>query len=370
MTSSYDYDLIVIGAGIAGMVSAVTACGIGKRVAVVEKHKLGGNCTNTTCIPSKALIRLGHAGHELRRLSKQGLLVAGAQEFQKRNIMPHINRIVERAYAKDLPETFEAMGIRIFSGVASFLDPHRIAVGDQTISAAKFIIAAGTSPLVPAIPGLKSVDYLTNETLYNLKELPDSLIILGGGVDGLEYACAFGRLGVKTIVVEASPRLLPAADAELVRTLSGVLKEDGIRLLAGAPALSVRNKADKMVVSCRGAEGQTLDIEAQALLVAVGRKPDLEALSLEQAGVAFTARGIVTDRKLRTSAPHIYACGDIAGPFQLATTAEKQAIVAATNAFIPLKRTVDYRNNIFVVFTEPALAWVGLTEAEARKRYD
>ena len=159
------------------------------------------------------------------------------------------------------------------------------------------------------------MDYLTNETLYNLKELPGSLIILGGGVDGLEYASAFGRLGVKTIVVEASPRLLPAADAELVRTLTGVLKEDGIRLIAGTQALSVRNQGGKIVVSCRGAEGQTLDVEAQKLLVAVGRKPDLEALSLEKAGIAFTARGIVTDRKLRTSAPHIYACGDIAGPF-------------------------------------------------------
>ena len=369
MTSSYDYDLIVIGAGIAGMVSAVTACGLGKRVAVVEKNKLGGNCTNTTCIPSKALIRLGHAGNELSRLSRLGLVMDGVQNFRKRNIMPHINRIVERAYAKDLPETFEAMGIRIFSGVASFLDPHRIAFGDQTISAAKFILAAGTSPLVPAIPCLESVDYLTNETLYNLKELPGSLIILGGGVDGLEYASAFGRLGVKTIVVEASPRLLPAADAELVRTLTGVLKEDGIRLIAGTQALSVRNQGGKIVVSCRGAEGQTLDVEAQKLLVAVGRKPDLEALSLEKAGIAFTARGIVTDRKLRTSAPHIYACGDIAGPFQLATTAETQAIVAATNAFIPLKRKVDYRNNIFVVFTEPPLAWIGLTEADARKRY-
>ncbi len=369
MTSSYDYDLIVVGAGIAGMVSAVTACGLGKRVAVVEKHKLGGNCTNTTCIPSKALIRLGHAGNQLSRLSKQGLLVDRAQEFQKRNIMPHINRIVERAYAKDLPETFEAMGIRIFSGVASFLDPHCIAVGGQTISAAKFILATGTSPLVLEIPGLGSVDYLTNESLYDLTELPRSLIILGGGVDGLEYASAFGRLGVETTVVEASPRLIPAADAELVRILTAVLKEDGIRIMTGTHASSVSTRSGNIVVCCRRADAKTLDIGAQKLLVAVGRRPDMEALSLEKAGVHFTARGIVTDRKLRTSAPHIYACGDIAGPFQLATTAETQAIVAATNAFIPLKRAVNYRNNIFVVFTEPPLAWVGLTEADARKRY-
>lgn len=369
MTSSPDYDLIVVGAGIAGMVSAVTACGLGKRVAVIEKHKLGGNCTNTTCIPSKTLIRLGHAGHQLSRLSRQGLLADGAHDFQNRNIMPHIHRIVERAYAKDLPETFEAMGIRIFSGTASFLDPHRIAVGDQTLSAAAFILATGTSPLVPKIPGLESVDYLTNETLYDLTELPRSLIILGGGVDGLEYACAFGRLGVETTVVEASPRLIPAADAELVRTLTGVLKEDGIRIMTATHALSVSIQAGNIVVNCRSAEGKTLEIVAEKLLVAVGRKPDLEALRLDKAGVAFTARGIVTDRKLRTSAPHIYACGDIAGPFQLATTAETQAIVAATNALLPFKRAVNYRNNVFVVFTEPPLAWIGLTEAEARKRY-
>ena len=369
MNPSYDYDLIVIGAGIGGMVCAVTANGLGKRVAVVEKNRVGGNCTNTTCVPSKALIRLGHLNHGLTHLSRLGLLAHDAEKLAGRNIMPHIRGIVGRAYEKDLPETFEAIGIRMISGKASFVDPHHIAVDGKIISAAKFIIATGTSPLIPDIPGLKTIDYLTNETLYALTDLPGSLIILGGGVDGLEYAAAFGRLGVETTVVEMATHLVPQADRELANQLLRALRADGIRLLTGAKAVNLENRSGKVVLTYQQAERPCEEIAADRVLVAVGRKPDLKELDLEKAGVKYNDRGILADRKLRTSAPDIYACGDIAGPFQLATTAETQAIVAATNAFLPVKRSVDYANNVYVIFTEPPLAWIGLTEEQAHERY-
>ena len=369
MKRIYDYDLIVIGAGIAGMVSAVTANSLGKRVAVVEKSRVGGNCTNLTCIPSKALIRLGHVSRDMAHLERLGLLTLPDGGLDRTRVMAHIRGIVRTAYEKDLPETFERIGIGMISAPAAFIDGHRIQAGGQTLSARKFIIAAGTSPFIPEIPGLADIDYLTNESLYKLDDLPRSLIILGGGVDGLEYASAFGRLGVETTVVEMAPRLLPMADGEVVNHLLEALRSEGIRLLSGTKAVALADRQGKVALTIESQSGAQEDILVERVLVAVGRKPDLEGLCLENAGVEYNARGIVTNRWLRTTASHIYACGDIAGPYQLATTAEAQGIVAATNACLPVKQSADYRNNVYVIFTEPTLAWVGLTEGEARAKY-
>lgn len=369
MKRGYDYDLIVIGAGIAGMVSAVTAVSLGKRVAVVEKSRVGGNCTNLTCIPSKALIRLGHVSRDMAHLERLGLLTLPDGGLDRTRVMTHIRGIVRTAYEKDLPETFERIGIRMISAPAAFVDAHRIQAGGEFLSARKFIIAAGTSPFIPEIPGLAGIDYLTNESLYKLDDLPRSLIILGGGVDGLEYASAFGRLGVETTVVEMTPRLLPMADGELVDHLLEALRSEGIRLLSGTKAVALADRQGPVALTIERQGGAQEEIHAERVLVAVGRKPDLEGLCLEKASVEYNARGIVVDRWLRTTASHIYACGDIAGPHQLATTAEAQGIAAATNACLPVKRSVDYRNNVYVIFTEPTLAWVGLTEGEARAKH-
>jgi len=369
MKRDRDFDLIVIGAGIAGMVSAVTAVSLGKSVAVVEKSRVGGNCTNLTCIPSKALIRLGHTSRDMAHLERLGLLTLPDGGPDRTRVMAHIRGIVRKAYEKDLPETFERIGISMISAQAAFVDAHRIQAGGRTLSARKFIIAAGTSPFIPEIPGLAGIDYLTNESLYKLDDLPRSLIILGGGVDGLEYASAFGRLGVETTVVEMAPHLLPMADGEVVNHLLEALRSEGIRLLSGTKAVALAARQGKVALTIERQGGAQEEILGERVLVAVGRKPDLEGLSLENAGVEYNARGIVVDNKLKTSAPHIYACGDIAGPYQLATTAEAQGIVAATNASLPVKRSVDYRNNVYVIFTEPTLAWVGLTEGAARAKH-
>ena len=367
--SVYDYDVIVIGAGIAGMVSAVTASALGKRVAVVEKSKVGGNCTNSTCIPSKALIRLSHLSRDMTRLNRWGLSSAPAGGLVGRMIMPHIRGIVQKAYEKDLPETFERIGINMISATASFVDSYRIEVNGGTLSARNFIIATGTAPFIPPIAGLERIDFLTNETLYQLDELPGSLIILGGGVDGLEYASAFGRLKVETTVVEMATRLLPMADEELVDHLLQALQAEGIRLMSGTKAVSVSKTHDRIALKIQRGNGLHEEILADKILVAVGRKPDLAGLALENAGVRYNARGIITNSKLQTSIPHIFACGDIAGPYQLASTAEAQGIVAATNAVLPVKRSVDYRNNVYVIFTEPPLAFLGLTEDQAREKH-
>ncbi|MGO9736859.1 MAG: FAD-dependent oxidoreductase [Desulfomonilaceae bacterium] len=369
MARVYDYDLIVIGAGIAGFVSAVTASGIGKKVAVIEKRKVGGNCTNFTCVPSKALIRLSHLNRDIVHADHLGLWSGPAPRVNGRKVMAHVRSIVQKAYEKDLPETFEKIGINIIFGVASFVDQHSVKIDGQILSAEKFVIASGTQPVIPPIDGLQDVEYLTNENLYELDDLPESIIILGGGVDGLEYASAFGRLGVKTTVVEMGGKLLPMAERELINILIRTLGADGIRLLTGTKAVRLFNEQRKVALKYEQGRGNYGEIQADRVLVAIGRKPDLEELSLENAGVDYTPRSIITNNKLQTSAANIYACGDIAGPYQLASMAEYQGIIAATNAFSPFKQKVDYQNNVYVIFTEPPLAYIGLTEEQALKIY-
>lgn len=369
MSGKYDYDVVVIGAGIGGFVSAVTANSLGKRVAIVEKRKVGGNCTNFTCIPSKALIRAGHARNDAGHLHRMGLGELSFYNIDTGNVMNRIRSVIDKAYRKDLPETFREIGIDVLPGTAEFADPNRIVHDCRVVSAGKFIIAVGTCPLVPPIPGLAELDYLTNENLYELDVLPKSLTILGGGVDGLEYASAFVRLGVETTVVEMATRLLPMVDRELVNHLLHALQEEGVRLLVGAKAEGFSRDGDGVVLAYQHGNGQKGTVRSDRVLVSIGRRPDLEGLSLEKAGVKSNPRGIIADNTLRTSAPNIYACGDIVGPYQLASAAEYQGMIAGANAVLPVKKRVDYRNNVYVIFTEPQIGYLGLTEEEARRKY-
>jgi anti-anti-sigma factor len=369
MQKSFDFDVVVIGAGIAGFVASVTAAGLGKRVALVEKRKLGGNCANFTCIPSKALIRAGHANRLVTRLHELGLQTASPTTINTDGVMERVRSVIQQVYEKDLPETFEEIGMRIITGAAQFLDNHHISVDERTISAGTFIIATGTLPLVPPIPGLDKINYLTNETVFDLTTLPQSMIILGGGVDGIEFASAFGRLGVDITVVEMSNRLLPAAERDLVELLVETLRDENITIMNGTKAVSFSDSQGKVVLTVQRGNLPQENIQADTVLITIGRRLTLEELSLDKAGVEYTRRNIVTDQKLQTTAPNIYACGDVVGPYQLASMAEYQGIIAATNAILPFKKKVQYENSVFVTFTEPTLAQMGLTEEQARDKY-
>ena len=367
MGGSYDYDVMVIGAGIAGFVSAVTVNSLGRRVAIVEKRKLGGNCTNFTCIPSKTLIRLSHVSREMSALDPFRGQDVPAIMLSNPRVMDRIRSVTDRVFAKDLPETFEKIGIPILEGTAQFIDRNHIDVNGRRFSSRKFIIAVGTRPLVLPIPGLRDIDYLTNENLYELETLPRSILILGGGVDGFEYASAFGRLGVRTTVVEMTARLMPTVDREIVNTLLRILRADGIRFLTGAKAVNVSREKEGVVLTYEQGEGKYGEVKAERVLVTIGRKPDIDQLMLEKAGIAYNQRGIQADASLRTTAPNIYACGDIVGPYQLASMAEYQGILAANNAVLPFKRKVNYDNNVYVTFTDPPFAQIGLTEEQAHR---
>ncbi|UCG82013.1 MAG: FAD-dependent oxidoreductase, partial [Dehalococcoidia bacterium] len=365
----YDYDVLVIGAGIAGFAASVTANGLGKRVGIIENRKFGGNCTSYTCLPSKAIIRSAHIAHAINNLDHFGLQFREPATLATDKIMARVRSVVQKAYEKDLPETFERIGIRVLFGTPEFVDNHHLSLNDQVISAAKFIIATGTRPLIPPIEGIEQVDYLTNELVLEIRELPRSLIILGGGIDGLEYASAFGRLGVEVTIVEMATRLLPMVEKELADSLIKYLESDGIRVLAGTKALRFSRAEKRTILRVERTNPDVNQLEADAVLVTIGRRANVDGLSLEKAGVKYGPKGIITDIKLRTSAPNIYACGDVVGPYQLASTGEYQGILAATNAVLPIKKGVDYSNAVFVIFTEPSLAYLGLTEEQARQKY-
>jgi len=362
-----DYDLVVIGVGIAGMAAAMTAIGLGKKVALVERAQLGGNCASLTCIPSKALVRAGHAMSQLHTLKDFGIQIDSDQKNSD-GVMARIRSVVEEIAQKDSPETFEAIGVRVIQGEAAFLDNRRIKVNGQEISAEKCIIATGTRPLIPPIEGLNTIPYLTNETVYQIDKLPESLIILGGGIDGLEFASAFGHLGVAVTVVEMAPQLLGTMDRELADELLEQLKKNNVRILSGTKALTFSKEKNNIILTIQSDESHYGEVQAEAVLLTIGRKANLEPLALENAGVNVNPKGIIADDRLRTSASNIYACGDIVGPYQLAHTAEYQGIVAGTNAILPIKRKVNYRNMASVIFTEPPLASVGLTEHQAREQ--
>ena len=367
--SKYDYDVLVIGGGIGGFASALTANALGKKVAIVEKARLGGNCTWYTCIPSKALVKAGNICHQLQSIKDFGLETKTPIEFNTDGVMAHVRSVVDKVHNIDRPETFARVGIEVISGRAEFVDRRRLRVGDSIISARNTIIATGSRPFVPRIEGIEDIPYLTNETVFNLNTLPRSMIILGGGLAGIEFCSAFVRLGVEITVVEPAERILAREDRELVGLLRKQLESVGARILTNHKPLKFSHSKGKIILTVEDSEAKTKRLEADSVLVATGRRLNLEKLGLEKAGIKYEPRGIVTTRRLQTTARNIYACGDAVGPYQFATMAEYQGIIAAQNAILPFKKSVDYRNVVWVIFTDPELGHSGMTEDEARRKF-
>jgi len=369
--SRYDHDLVVIGVGSGGLSAASLGVNLGKKVAVVEKRRIGGDCTWYGCVPSKALIRSGALAHELSRIRDYGLQTEGPTVLNTDRVMEHVRSVRHRIYQGETPEVLEEKGISVYLGAPEFLDPHRIRVGDRTLSSRSFILSTGSSPLIPPVKGMDDVSYLTNETLFDLDALPRSMIILGGGPIGTEMASALNRLGVEITVVQRDERILPRDDRELVEILQDSLIEEGVKILTGTEAVECSGDGAEISLIVRNPSGQTSVLKADSLLVATGRSPNVQGLALEKAGVEYSERGIRTDRSLRTTAANIYACGDVIGSYKFSHIAEYHASIAVPNALLPLplKRKVDYENIVWSTFTEPELAHAGLTEEEARQRY-
>ncbi len=358
----HDYDVCVIGLGPAGMAVSVMAAEMGLRVVGIEKRSLGGECMSVGCIPSKALLKMAHARHLVSRLPDYALsaVPAPAPTDTFGRIADHLRYIDE----KKTRAMFEKVHLVLREGPATFVDPHTVTVAGKPYSAKRVFLCVGSRPAVPPIPGLGGVEYLTNDNLFSIDKIPESLVIIGGGAIGCEMAQAFRRLGSRVSIVHMDEHLLPHGDWEAGRVLEGVFAAEGIEVLNGRKIGEVASSGGSITV--RTNVGETL--RGERLLVAAGRRFDFSELGLDRAGVEFSDRGIRVDTSLRTTARHIYAPGDANGVQFLSHAAMHQGMLALINSFLPRPFRRNFRSYVvpWTVFTEPQVAHVGWLERDLK----
>jgi pyruvate/2-oxoglutarate dehydrogenase complex dihydrolipoamide dehydrogenase (E3) component/uncharacterized membrane protein YdjX (TVP38/TMEM64 family) len=362
----FERNLVVIGAGSAGLVAAYIAAAVRAKVTLIERERMGGDCLNTGCVPSKALIKTAKVLSQIKRARNYGLKNASA-DFDFAEVMDRVQRVIRTIEPHDSVERYTQLGVECIRGEARITSPWTVEVAGRTLSTRAIVIAAGAEPFIPPIAGIESMDCLTSETVWQLRELPRRLLVLGGGPIGCELAQAFARLGSKVAQVEMLPRLLPREDPEFSDMVAQRMRADGVDVLTGHKAKQfLRENGKKILVCENGAR-----IEFDALLCAVGRVARTKGYGLEELGITISkARTVDTNEFLQTAYPNIYACGDVAGPYQFTHTASHQAWYASVNAlFAPLKRfRADYSVIPWATFTDPEVARVGLNETEARER--
>ena len=364
-----EYDVIVIGAGGAGSNAATTAASMGKRIALIERDKLGGTCLNYGCDPTKTLLHTAHMLYHARHAAALGLRIPHA-DADWRAVQAHV-RQVQKTIRGGTPEQaragITAQGIDLFMGEATFTSPHEIRVNGETLRGERFVIATGTVPFIPDIEGLSEAGYITNVEAVSLPELPKRLVVIGGGPIGLEFAQMFSRFGVQVVVLERGKQPLPREDPELAMALCSQLTAEGIRLEFGAEMRCGEMSERGKHIHVHGEGGNDEDLVADQLLVAVGRRPALGKLDLEAAGVQYAEEGIATDATLRTNVSHIWAAGDITSRYQFTHVASDQGKLVARNVFARKPQAFDDRVVPWVTFTDPELARVGLSEADLQE---
>ena len=371
------YDLVVIGGGSAGLVVSGGAAQLGARVALVEKKALGGDCLYTGCVPSKTLIRSARFAANVRRAEAFGFAPTSL-EFKDRafaSITDRIARVIEAVGEHDKPERFEAWGVEVIFSNPRFVSPKELELTDhegvkRTIRAKRFCISTGSRPAIPPIEGLKEAGFVTNEEVFHLKKLPETLIVLGGGPIGLELGQSFARFGSEVTVVEMDKRLVPKEDEEVSATIGEIMRAEGLKILLNHKALRAAVANGQKVLTLEQ-DGEKTQLQAEEILVSTGRRPNIEGLDLEAADVKYDKQRIVTDKYLRTSARHIFAAGDVTGHFPFTHMAAYEASVVIRNAlfFWPLLQKTDFRVVPWTTFTDPEVARVGLTESEAKERF-
>lgn len=361
-------DLIVIGGGAAGLVVAAVAARLGLRVTLIEQRTaLGGDCLHFGCVPSKSLIRAADVAHSVRTADELGL-TATLGEADLSRIMARVRTVIDRLSEHDSVERFRALGCEIRFGTAAFADGKTVIVEGERLSGRRIVIATGSRPRVPTIPGLEEAAPLTNETLFGLDILPRHLGILGGGPVGCEMAQAFARLGSRVTLLQRNRQLLPRDDPEAAAAVAKALAAEGVDILTGATAQAIERGDRDVTVRYRNATGTTGTVSVDRILVATGREPDTGALDLAAAGVDTRADGIRVDRRMRTTQRHIYACGDVVGPRRFTHMAEYQAGLVLRNAVFRIPARSRELDAVHVTYTRPELAQAGLTESMLRAR--
>jgi pyruvate/2-oxoglutarate dehydrogenase complex dihydrolipoamide dehydrogenase (E3) component len=360
-------DICVIGAGSGGLSVAAAAAAFGVSVALIEKGKMGGDCLNYGCVPSKALIAAGKRVENINGAGAFGVTTQGTK-IKFPDVARHVENVIATIAPNDSKERFTALGVRVVEGAARFKDASTIIVDDEDIEvqARRFVIATGSSADVPAIDGLADVPYLTNETVFDLTTCPKHLIVIGAGPIGLELAQAFRRLGADVTVLEAEAPLAHD-DAECAEVVLEQLGREGVQLRTGIAITRVKRARGKIQVTLAGPAGEET-VEGSHVLLAAGRRPNIDELGLDAAGIRREGDGIVVNKRLKTTNRRVYAIGDVAGGPQFTHVANYHAGLVVKNALFRLPAKVNYDRMPWVTYTDPELAQVGLTEAEARKR--
>ncbi|MEW6130346.1 MAG: FAD-dependent oxidoreductase [Acidobacteriota bacterium] len=364
---SEKYDLAIIGAGSGGLTAAQVGAQVGARVALIEKHRIGGDCTWTGCVPSKALLKAAKVAQQTRLASRFGL-TAALEPVNLKAVMAYVRSSIAAIYQHEEPRTLGAQGIDVVMGQARFADPQTLAItmaeGEKRIVAKNILICAGARPRLPQIRGFSEVPYLTYETIFEMETLPEKFVVMGGGPVGIEMAQAFLRLGSDVTLLHSRPRLLPKDEPEAAAVLTRCLQAEGAKLFLDARVFSVAQTSCGMTLRANVGE-----FCCDALLVATGRAPNIDTMALEKAGVQFSEKGIPVDENLQTNVKHIYAAGDCLGGPQFTHYAAYQAFIAARNALFPGSLKGLAQSVPWTTFTDPEIAHAGLTEAEARVKY-
>ncbi len=369
------YNVVVVGAGTAGLVTAAGTAGLGGRVALVERNLMGGDCLNFGCVPSKALISSARLVQRIRESEKWGLDQSEPQ-FVFEKVFERMRARRAKIAPHDSQERFESLGVDVFHGEARFVLPHEVEVNGQRLRARNFVIATGSRAVVPKIKGIDSVPYFTNETIFDeLKRKPENMIVLGGGPIGCELAQTFRRLGVDVTIFQRGDQLLPREDRDVAEFVERRLINEGVRVVKNADARSVAT-SDTGKVALQLLDRQSGQLAeptffADALLVAAGRTPNLRSLDLKSVGIDTTERGVHVNDYLQTSQRHIYAVGDVIGPFLFTHMADAQGRVAVRNILVPfqfLRQKMDYSVVPWCTYTDPEVAHVGLGEKEAQRQ--
>jgi pyruvate/2-oxoglutarate dehydrogenase complex dihydrolipoamide dehydrogenase (E3) component len=362
------YNLAVIGAGTAGLVSAAGAAGLGAKVALIERHLMGGDCLNVGCVPSKAVISAARASAAVRDSAAYGVQVQNEVKFDFSKAMDRMRRLRASIAPNDSVHRFSAMGIDVFLGNGRFVDADKIEVEGQHLKFKKAVIATGARAAAPPIDGLNSVDYLTNETVFSLTELPKRLAVIGAGPIGCEMAQSFARFGSEVVLVEAMHGILPREDKDASYIVLESMLKDGVKLLCCGKELKLAKTDGDKIRLVVESHGKSYDEIVDQLLVAVGRAPNVEGLCLEEAGVAYNKKGVQVNDRLQTSNPNIYAAGDICSPYQFTHAADFMARMVIRNALFFGRTKASALTIPWCTYTEPEIAHVGLYEKQAEEQ--
>lgn len=365
---NFDTNVLVIGAGSGGLVASLIAAAVKAKVTLIERDKMGGDCLNTGCVPSKALIKSARFLNDVRHSEKYGIKEANA-DFDFSDVMERVQNVIKKIEPHDSVERFTGLGVDCIIGEAKIIDPWTVEVNGSKITARNIILATGARPFVPPIKDLDQVSWYSSDNIWDLREQPKKMIVLGGGPIGCELAQAFARLGTEVTQVEMGPRIMIREDEEISAMISEKFKSENINVLTNTKATACKKGAEQTLV-CEQ-DGKTIEIPFDALLVAVGRKPNVEGFGLEELGVNLRKNTTVeTDEFLRTNFENIFAIGDVTGPYQFTHTASHQAWFAAVNSLFGQfkKFKADYSVIPWATFTDPEVARVGLNETEAKEQ--